>query len=168
MCLVHFPILIYQSLHTSTYLLKVYSTQQEGITASVNKRDFHTVWQWWGWTSPHVTSTFLSEVESSIELTDLHFEATRNTSNYFLTGQKDFNKKSPVFILFICCTVAKSCPILCHLMDCSTPGFSVLQYLPEFAQTHVQYLIITFQISKCSVCAQSLSCVHLFATHGKL
>ena len=34
-----------------------------------------------------------------------------------------------------CCLVAKSCPILCHPMDCSTPGFSVLHYLSEFAQT---------------------------------
>ena len=67
-----------------------------------------------------------------------------------------------------CCSIAKLCPILCYLMDCGIPDCSVLQYLPEFAQTHVQYLIITFQISKCSVCAQSLSCVHLFATHGKL
>ena len=29
------------------------------------------------------------------------------------------------------------CPTLCNPMHCSTPGFSVLYYLPEFAQTHV-------------------------------
>ena len=29
------------------------------------------------------------------------------------------------------------CPALCDPMDCSTPGFPVLHYLPEFAQTHV-------------------------------
>ena len=29
------------------------------------------------------------------------------------------------------------CPIPCDPMDCSTPGFPVLHYLPEFAQTHV-------------------------------
>ena len=33
-----------------------------------------------------------------------------------------------------CCSVAKSCPTLCNPMDCSTPGFPVLHYLPEFAQ----------------------------------
>ena len=27
-----------------------------------------------------------------------------------------------------CCSVAKSCPTLCDLMDCSTPGSSVLHY----------------------------------------
>ena len=30
--------------------------------------------------------------------------------------------------------IAKSCPTLCNPMDCSTPGFPVLHYLPEFAQ----------------------------------
>ena len=31
----------------------------------------------------------------------------------------------------------QSCPTLCDPMDCRTPGFPVLHYLPEFAQTHV-------------------------------
>ena len=35
------------------------------------------------------------------------------------------------------CSVAKSCPTLCDPMDCSTPGFPVLHYLQQFAQTHV-------------------------------
>ena len=39
-----------------------------------------------------------------------------------------------------CCTVAKSCLMLCNLMDCITPGFPVLHYLPKFAQTHVHWL----------------------------
>jgi len=30
----------------------------------------------------------------------------------------------------ICFSVAHSCPILCHPMDCSTPGFPVLHHLP--------------------------------------
>ena len=34
-----------------------------------------------------------------------------------------------------CCSVTKSCPIPCDPMDCSTPGFSVLHYLPELVQT---------------------------------
>ena len=32
---------------------------------------------------------------------------------------------------------AQSCLSPCHPMDCSTPGFPVLHYLPELAQTHV-------------------------------
>ena len=34
----------------------------------------------------------------------------------------------------------KFCPTLCNPMDCSTPGFSGLHYLPEFAQTHVHWV----------------------------
>ena len=31
----------------------------------------------------------------------------------------------------------QSCPTLCSLVDCSTPGFPVLRHLPKLAQTHV-------------------------------
>ena len=38
-----------------------------------------------------------------------------------------------------CCghLVTKSCPTLCDPMDCNTPGFPILHYLPECAQTHI-------------------------------
>ena len=39
-----------------------------------------------------------------------------------------------------CCSVTKSCPSLCDPMDCRTPGFPVLYYLPEFAQIHVHWV----------------------------
>ena len=39
-----------------------------------------------------------------------------------------------------CCSVAKSCLTSCYLMDCSTPSFSVLHSLPEFAQIHVHWV----------------------------
>ena len=45
------------------------------------------------------------------------------------------------------CSVAQSCPTLCDLIDCSTPGFPILHYLLQFAQTHihwVDYVIQTF------------------------
>ena len=41
------------------------------------------------------------------------------------------------FDMICCCSVAKLCPTLCNTMDCSMPGFPVLHYLLEFAQTHV-------------------------------
>ena len=34
-------------------------------------------------------------------------------------------------------SVAQSCPTLCDLMNCSTPGLPVPHQLPEFTQTHV-------------------------------
>ena len=39
-----------------------------------------------------------------------------------------------------CCSVTQSCLTLCDPMDCSTPGFPVHRYLPEFAQTHVHWV----------------------------
>ena len=45
-----------------------------------------------------------------------------------------------------CFSVTKSCPTLCDPMDCSTPGFPVLHYLPEFAQTHVHLTLILIYI----------------------
>ena len=38
------------------------------------------------------------------------------------------------------CSVAQSCSSLCDPMDCSTPGFPVLYYLPEFAQARVHWV----------------------------
>ena len=38
------------------------------------------------------------------------------------------------------CLVAQLCQSLYDPMDCSTPGFPVLHYLTEFAQTHVHWV----------------------------
>ena len=38
------------------------------------------------------------------------------------------------------CSVIQLCLTLCDPMDCSTPWFHVLHYLPEFAQTHVHWV----------------------------
>ena len=43
--------------------------------------------------------------------------------------------------IFVPCSVAQSCPILCDPMDGSVPGFPVLHYLLEFAQTHIYYKV---------------------------
>ena len=44
-------------------------------------------------------------------------------------------------------SVAQSCPTLCDLTDCSTPGFPVLHHLPEFALTHVCWSGDAIQLS---------------------
>ena len=46
-----------------------------------------------------------------------------------------------------CCLVAKSCLTLWDPLNCSTPGFPVLQYLPEFAQIHAHWISETIQPS---------------------
>ena len=40
-------------------------------------------------------------------------------------------------VSYCCCSVTKLYLSVCDPMDCSTLGFSVLHYLPEFAQIHV-------------------------------
>ena len=40
-------------------------------------------------------------------------------------------------VTFCGCSVTKSRPALCDLMDCSMPGFPVLHHLLEFAHIHV-------------------------------
>ena len=42
--------------------------------------------------------------------------------------------------IYKCYSVTQSCLTLCDPTDCSTPGFSVLHHLPEFAQTHVHWV----------------------------
>ena len=44
-------------------------------------------------------------------------------------------------------SVTQSCPTLCDPMHCSMPGFSVLHYLLEFAQTQVHWICDTIQPS---------------------
>ena len=51
------------------------------------------------------------------------------------------------FVCFCCSSVAQLCLTLCDPMDCSTPGFPVLHYLPELGQTHVHWVSDTIQQS---------------------
>ena len=44
---------------------------------------------------------------------------------------------TPMHLPNPCHSVAQSCPTLCNPMNCSMPGFPVLHYLYELAQTHV-------------------------------
>ena len=47
-----------------------------------------------------------------------------------------------------CCSVALLCLTICNPTDCSTPGFPVLHYLPEFAQTRVHWVSDAIQPSR--------------------
>ena len=57
-----------------------------------------------------------------------------------------------------CCSITKSCLTLCDPMDCSMPGFPVLHYLLDFAQTHVHWVSDAIQPS--SSIASFSSCPH--------
>ena len=47
---------------------------------------------------------------------------------------------SAAIICCCCCWVAKLCPTLCNLVNGNKPGFPVLHYLLEVAQTHVHWV----------------------------
>ena len=67
-----------------------------------------------------------------------------------------------------CCSVTKSCLAICDPMDCSTPGFSVLHYFLEFAQTHPLnqwcYLTISSSAVRFCFCFQSFPTLGSFPT----
>ena len=54
------------------------------------------------------------------------------------------NKVCGLVQVICCCSVTKSCPTFCNPMDCSTPGFPVLHYFPEFSQIFVRWLMMPF------------------------
>jgi len=75
----------------------------------------------------------------------------------FLLSKNIFLLKLPQICVakiacYCCCSVTKSCPTLCNPLNCSTPGFPVLYYLPEFAQTHVHWVYDAIQPSHPLLC----------------
>ena len=79
-----------------------------------------------------------------------------NGYSFFLGWQKWFEISG----VNCCCSATQSCPTLCNPMDCSVPGFPVLHFLLEFAQTHVHwvsdnYLTISSSAASFSFCLQS-------------
>ena len=69
-----------------------------------------------------------------------------------------------VYVSIYCCSVAQSCPTLCDSMGCSTPGFPVLHYLLEFAQTHIHWVGDAIQPSHPVICFSS--CFQSFPASG--
>ena len=71
-----------------------------------------------------------------------------------------------------CCSVARLCLTLCDLMDCSTPDFPVLHYVPEFSKTHVHWIDDAIQpshpLSSPSPPAFNLSSIRVFSNESPL
>ena len=65
-----------------------------------------------------------------------------------------------------CCSVARSCPTLFDLMDCSTPGFPVPHRLLEFAQVHVHCIGDAIQPSHPLMPARILEWVAIPSSRG--
>ena len=82
----------------------------------------------------HVTCPFSTEMVSN--------KAEHFLKNQMYLASCEHKKKSevlPIF-LFCCCSVTTSYLTLWDPMDCSTPGFPVLHYLPEFNKTHLHWV----------------------------
>ena len=64
-------------------------------------------------------------------------------------------------LLFSCSVI----PTFCHLMDCSTPGFTVLHHFSEFARAHNNWVSDTIQPS-CPLLSHSLPSIYLSQHQG--
>ena len=72
---------------------------------------------------------------------------------------------------YCCCSVAKSCPALCNHMNCTMPGFPVLHYLPELAQTHVHWVnhpTISSSVTPFSSLPSIFSSIRIFSSESAL
>ena len=62
------------------------------------------------------------------------------TKHFLLPYTKLICNSDNKALLSGCCWLLLSCLTLCDPMNCSTPSFPVLHYLPEFAETHVHWV----------------------------
>ena len=88
--------------------------------------------------------TFLQESKDEQWKRAMDYLNVVNELNYMtqivIMLYEDPNKVTEFLICMCCCSVAKSCPTFWNAMNCRTPGFPVLHYLPEFAQTRVHWV----------------------------
>ena len=66
-----------------------------------------------------------------------HKRLCSTSKGLLISQQLSLGTAAPSFLGNFCRSVAKSCPTTCDPIDCSRPGFPVLQYFPEFAQIHI-------------------------------
>ena len=74
------------------------------------------------------------------DLLDPGIKSTSFVSPALLADSLSFEPPGKPFLVCMASLlsfVSQSCLTLCNPMDCSTPGFPVLHYLPELAQTPV-------------------------------
>ena len=67
--------------------------------------------------------------------------------NYFKKQWKQNTEWQHMSFRLCCCSVTQSCLTSCTPMNCSTPGFPVNHYLPEFGQTQVCWVSDAIQPS---------------------
>ena len=84
-----------------------------------------------------------------IALCQWNLKVKKSTKPQWGLHSHDLNICQRRHLLRDCCcySVAQPCLSLCDPMNCSTPGFPVLHYLPKYVQTHVHWVNDTIQSS---------------------
>ena len=96
----------------------------------------------------HRNSLKIQEVSyDSLFIQCLHDEMVLNYAKTIFCICWDDHVFFSLLLLMLLSTVIKSCPTLCDPMHYSTPGFPVLHYLLEFAQTHGHWISDAIQLS---------------------
>ena len=99
----------------------------------------------WNWTCP--LKSLVEEVRIFVKsLIPSEMPCTHLTLGKLWT-LRFFPLLKPTLLIHCCFSVTQSRPTLCDPMDCSTPVFSVLHYLPELADTHVHWIGDAIQLS---------------------
>ena len=80
--------------------------------------------------------------QSILKLSYSHFD--RHMDDLF---EKEKWTTGNSWLVIYCGSVGKSCLALRNPRNCSSPGFPILHYLPEFAQTHVHRVSDVIQSS---------------------
>ena len=62
------------------------------------------------------------------------------SSSFSFAPSSSFWESNYTYASCCCCSVTQLYPTLYSPMDCGSPGFTVLHYLPELAQTHVHWV----------------------------
>ena len=94
--------------------------------------------------------TAWQELHESLSYTLIHVSHTGSNQSFVFSVKEQCGSNVSISCLHlffvraatdliddVCCPVPQLCLTLCNPMDYSTPGFPVLHYLSEFAQTHV-------------------------------
>ena len=107
------------------------SQPRDGTRVSHTVGRFFTIW---ATRETHNRNTILSPSNLTSEYQYIFLKYQYIIERSFLDSE--VGNKDDLFLRNVNSSVTESCPTLFDPMDCSTPGFPVLHYLLQFAQTH--------------------------------
>ena len=87
---------------------------------------------------------FLLQVKCNFSFADFKISLI---SRFSLVFSFQNSYPQPPLCCCCCCSVTMLCLTLCDPMDCSTPDFLFLHYIPKFAQIHVHWVADAIQPS---------------------